>query len=126
MALTKMVNGIPVPLTTSEQSEIEAEWAENDIKAQEQAVLDAETKAKQSKLAAIDTLKVTTAAGNEFDANTASRAAVEAAITYLEINTATEYEWKLADNTKVMISLAEFKEAFSLMCEKQSAIWLGE
>jgi len=80
---------------------------------------------KANKIKAIEILTVTTEAGNVFDANDASRANMNEAITTAITLELTESDWKLADNTIVTVSVDEIREALALGIQAKGAIILG-
>lgn len=79
-----------------------------EIEKQEQARLKAE------KEEALRTLTVTTSNGNTFDANLEARTNMNNAISASKYLGRTEAEWKLADNSVILIQLPELEEASAL------------
>ena len=69
----------------------------------------------------IDTLKVTTSAGNTFDADEVSQSRMARVI--LTMNDNAKVEWIMADNTTANVTKAELLEALALACEEQTALW---
>lgn len=83
-----------------------------------------EAEAKEAKRLALSTLTVTTSNGNTFDGNETARINMTSAIAVADIAGITEKEWKLADNTIKVITLAELKEALLLSIEKVGEVVL--
>ena len=77
---------------------------------------------KQAKDNALATLTVTTANGNTFDADNVARQDMLSAIEASNTFGLTEKEWKLADNTWKIISLAELKEASALAIQAKGVV----
>ena len=71
------------------------------------------------------TLVVTTSNGNTFDGNLDARVNMLSAIQSAELIGKTEEYWKLADNSVVLISLTELKEALALAINKVGEIVTG-
>jgi len=69
---------------------------------------------KQTKVTALQTITVTTSSGNIFDGNESARINMVSVIAVADIAGITEKQWKLADNTVKLITLAELKEALLL------------
>lgn len=90
----------------------------NPAKTEEQ--IQAEAKAtKESSLAII---KVTTKAGNTFDGNDKAINRMMAAIQASAITGITETKWVLADNTDVLVTIEELKEALALSIQEMGKI----
>lgn len=70
--------------------------------------------AAQDKIKSIDTLEVTTAAGNTFDAYPKARQDMSDGIIASETTGQTTTTWRLADNTEVVVGIAELREAHLL------------
>lgn len=66
----------------------------------------------------LQTIKVTTTNGNEFDGNETARNNILSAITSAEFIGKTEEYWKLADNSTVLVQLPELKEALALSIQE--------
>ena len=66
----------------------------------------------------LQTIKVTTTNGNEFDGNETARNNMLSAITSAEFTGKTEEYWKLADNSTVLVQLPELKEALALAIQE--------
>ena len=83
-----------------------------EIAQQEQARLKAEKDYR------LQTIKVTTVNGNEFDGNETARNNMLSAISSAEFIGKTEDYWKLADNSTKLVSLDELKEALALAIQE--------
>ena len=81
--------------------------------------------AKAAKIKALEELTVTTTNGNVFDANSDSITNMLAAVEASTILSTTENSWKLADNSIVVVSLDELKEALAKAIQAKGAIILG-
>ena len=81
--------------------------------------------AKVAKVKALEELTVTTTNGNVFDANSDSITNMLAAVEASTILSTTENSWKLADNSIVVVSLDELKEALAKSIQAKGAIILG-
>jgi hypothetical protein len=68
-------------------------------------------------------IKVTTAAGRTFDGDEVSQGRMTRAITALKAAGQAETTWVLADNTPVVVSVAELEEALILAGLAQTALW---
>jgi hypothetical protein len=84
-----------------------------------------DTEAKQAKIKALNELTVTTTNGNTFDANTEAITNMLSVLQASQILNQTTTNWKLADNTVVMIDSAELQEAHALAIQAKGAIILG-
>ena len=62
----------------------------------------------------LEVLTVTTAAGNVFDANVQARLDISNAIMISDAAGITETVWRLADDSEVLVTVAELKEALML------------
>ena len=80
--------------------------------------------AKSIKVEAILGLVVTTTSGKIFDGDEKSQDRMARAINIATITGLTETQWKLADNSRVMVTLDELKEALALAGQEMSRIWL--
>ena len=74
----------------------------------------------------VNNIKVTTTSGKVFDGNETSQDRMVRAINIASISGQTETQWKLADNTIVMVTLDELKEALMLAGQEMSKIWLEQ
>ena len=72
----------------------------------------------------VSKIAVTTTFGKTFDGDEKSQDRMLRAINIAVIAGQTETEWKLADNTIVMVTLDELKEALTLAGQEMSRIWL--
>jgi hypothetical protein len=79
---------------------------------------------KKSKTEQVAVLTVTTTSGNEYNANEFSQSKLTTAVSVL--GDAETTDWKLADNSWVVVSKEELKEALRLAGEAQTTIWKGE
>jgi len=80
-----------------------------------QAELEAKVQmeAKAERLKQLEVLTVTTTNGNTFDANNQARLDMSNGIQVSEILNVTETVWRMADDTEVLIDVAELKEALA-------------
>lgn len=78
--------------------------------------------AKQAKDAALNAITVITTSGKVFDGNEASITRMLAAIASSEFLGVTVANWKLADNTMVLVTLNEVKEALALAIQRVGEI----
>ena len=69
-------------------------------------------------------MQVIVSSGKIFDGDEKSQDRMLRAINIAVITGQTETEWKLADNTVVMVTLDELKEALALAGQEMSRIWL--
>ena len=81
-----------------------------------------ELKAQRS--AAVEAIKVTTAAGNTFDGDEVSQTRMARAIIGLSTGLAPSVNWVLADNSVIQVTSAELTEALVLAGQAQAAIWV--
>ena len=81
--------------------------------------------AKVAKVKALEELTVTTTNGNVFDANSDSITNMLAAVEASNILSTVENNWKLADNSVIVVSLDELKEALAKSIQAKGAIILG-
>ena len=93
--------------------------------AQEAAEAKAIVEAKVAKVKALEELTVTTTNGNVFDANSDSITNMLAAVEASTILSTVENNWKLADNSVIVVSLDELKEALAKSIQAKGAIILG-
>ena len=78
--------------------------------------------AKQAKIEAVSSIKVTTQSGKTFDGDEVSQDRMSRAVTASEpLDTTT---WILADNTPTTVTREELKEALRLAGEAQTVIWV--
>ena len=80
--------------------------------------------AKRERAAAVNNIKVTTAAGNTFDGDEISQGRMARAIIALSTGLATSIVWVLSDNTVINATSAELTEALVLAGQAQAAIWV--
>lgn len=80
--------------------------------------------AKAARQAAVDAIKVTTAAGNTFDGDETSQTRMARAITVLSTGYAATVPWVLADNTVIQADIAELTEALAKAGAAQAAVWV--
>lgn len=77
---------------------------------------------KQAKADALKSVKVTTAMGNIFDGNEIARGNMTSAILSSEVIGKTEDTWKLADNSELLVTISELKEALALSIQEVGRI----
>ena len=82
--------------------------------------------AKNNKINNVATILVTTISGKVFDGDEKSQDRMVRAIQVAAITGLTETQWKLADNSIVMVTLDELKEALALAGQEMSRIWLEQ
>lgn len=101
-------------ITEAEKDELLAPTAEELAK-------QAEAEAKQAKLEALNSITVEVN-GNTFDGNESARNNMLSAIQSSDFLGVTETEWKMADNSIVLITLDELKQALALSIQAVGAI----
>ena len=79
---------------------------------------------KASRIATVDNIKVTTAAGNTFDGDEVDQARMDRAARLLEAGFAPTVNWVLADNTVIQATAAELIEALALAGAEQARLWV--
>jgi hypothetical protein len=97
----------------------EPEFTEEELLAQAQQT------AKQEKLQALASVKVTTSSGKVFDGRDIDQQRMTSAILSANALNLTQTQWKLADNTIATVSLDELKEALALSIQAVGKIILG-
>jgi len=103
----------------SEGNTPDAEFTDAELLVQAQQV------AKQEKIEALASVKVTTTSGKVFDGRDIDQQRMVAAIMVSSVVNITETQWKLADNTIATISLDELKEALALSIQAIGNIVVG-
>ena len=104
----------------------ESDWS--DVKPCDQSEKDAHAEQqardqfKAERAQAMQSLTVTTQAGNVFNADETSQTRMSRAITIMDDVETTV--WVLADNTPIQATKAELKEALRLAGEAQAALWV--
>lgn len=88
------------------------------------AIVQAREQAKAARAAAVDAIKVTTAAGNTFDGDELSQGRMARAVIALSTGLAPSVTWVLADNTTIQATAAELTEALVLAGQAQASIWV--
>jgi len=78
--------------------------------------------AKAERLKQLEVLTVTTTNGNTFDANNQARLDMSNGIQVSEILNVTETVWRMADDSEVLIQIAELKEALALALTEYARI----
>jgi len=86
------------------------------------ALEQATAQAKADKELALKTLTVTTASGKTFDGDETARGDMLTAITVAGMVGQTDTNWKMADNTIQLVTLAEMQEALMLAIQKKGVI----
>lgn len=79
---------------------------------------------KAERAAAVEAIKVTTAAGNTFDGDETSQGRMARAIIALSTGLAPSILWVLADNSVIQATAVELTEALVLAGQAQAAIWV--
>ena len=89
-----------------------------------EAELEAQAKAelKAIKTYTLNSITVTTTNGNTFDGNETARINMISAILSADSIGKTEETWKLADNTTVLVTLMELKQALALAVQEVGRI----
>ena len=77
---------------------------------------------KEAKNSILGNLIVTTATGNVFDANVQARLDISNAIMISDAVGITETVWRLADDSEVLVTVAELKEALMLALTEYARI----
>jgi hypothetical protein len=80
--------------------------------------------AKAQREVQVAAIKVTTAAGNQFDGDETSQGRMARAIIALSTGLAPSVTWVLADNSVIQATPAELTEALVLAGQAQAAIWV--
>ncbi len=128
--LTKKVNGVEIELTAEEQAAIEAEWAANEVKAAEKAVVQAEIDASLAIDEQIKNATITTSAGNTFKCDKESRSDLLGVISLAQFNGSTEAEFKFLNSSGeksfAFLAMAELIEAGTKIEAKIKQIMKGE
>jgi hypothetical protein len=88
------------------------------------AIVQARIAAKAQREIQVSQIKVTTAAGNEFDGDEVSQGRMARAIIALSTGLAPSVTWVLADNTTIQATPQELTEALVLAGQAQAAIWV--
>ena len=78
--------------------------------------------AKAARAVTVETITVTTAAGNTFDGNEVAQRRMTSAITAM--NDTDTLPWILNDNNVIMVSKAELTEALRLAGMQMASIWI--
>ena len=102
----------------------QADWEQ--FKADEMAgrAIVAREAAKAARAVTVESIKVTTAAGNTFDGDETSQARMSRAILVLSTGAAASVPWVLADNTVIQATAAELTEALALAGAEQARFWV--
>ena len=79
--------------------------------------------AKKLRDAAVAAIKVTVN-GKVFDGDEVAQGRISRAVAAAESAGVSAYQWKLADNSVVAVSLDELKQALALAFQAQSALWV--
>ena len=81
------------------------------------------TKKKAQRQIAVDTLKVTTTSGKEFDGNEDAIRRLTSTLKAADITGLTECVWVLANDEPTPVTKAELEEALALSVQAMGAIW---
>lgn len=79
--------------------------------------------AKSARTAAVAAIKVTTVSGKMFDGDEASQGYMVTAIMTAELSGVTAGLWTLSDNSRVVVTIAELKEALVLAASATNNMW---
>ena len=104
----------------SEGNTPEPEFTEEELAQQELEAKIAEAKAEIARQ--LETLTVTTANGNTFDADNQARLDMQNAITASDFLGVTQTTWRMADDSEVLIELSELKEALALAIQEYARV----
>ena len=81
--------------------------------------------AKAARAIAVANIKVTTAAGNEFDGDEVAQGRMARAVVVMSaLGPTATVNWVLADNTVIQATAAELTEALALAGAAQAALWV--
>lgn len=80
-------------------------------------------KAKIERQATVDTIKVTTTTGKEFDGDEAAQARMSRTIQVAQIANIPSTTWVLANNVPTEVTLQELQEALVLSIQAMGAVW---
>ena len=92
-------------------------------KSDEQIAAVMQAKAKAQRATAVDAIKVTTQAGNEYDGDEVSQGRMARAIIALQATGTPTVKWVLANNVPTDVPVADLVEALALAGGAQAAIW---
>ena len=92
-------------------------------KSDEQIAAVMQAKAKAQRAAAVEGIKVTTQAGNEYDGDEVSQGRMARAIIALQATGTPTVKWVLANNVPTDVPVADIVEALALAGGAQAAIW---
>lgn len=87
------------------------------------AAVQAREAAKQARTAAVEAITVTTTTGKVFDGNPQALQNLTSAYVVGTANNIAATQWTLADNSRVLVTLAEIKEAMTLSGLEISLLW---
>lgn len=90
----------------------------------EDAAKQAHEQWKRGRTAAVEAIRVTTAAGNTFDGDEESQGRMARAILGLESVPNATVTWVLADNSEIQATPAELREALALAGAEQARLWV--
>jgi len=127
-SVTRLADGACIPFADGNRDYEEyKQWLlEGNIPEPEftQAELEAKVQmeAKAERLKKLEVLTVTTTNGNTFDANNQARLDMSNGIQVSEILNVTQTVWRMADDTEVLIQIAELKEALALALTEYARI----
>ena len=79
---------------------------------------------KAERATAVESIKVTTTAGNTFDGDEISQTRMARAIIALQATGTPSVTWVLSDNSAIQASAAELNEALALAGAAQAAVWV--
>ena len=88
------------------------------------AVVPSRDEMKEMRQRKVDSIKVTTGAGNTFDGDEISQGRMARAIIALQATGTPTVAWVLANNTAIQATAAELTEALALAGTAQAAIWV--
>lgn len=81
---------------------------------------------KVARQTAVDAIKVTTTSGLVFDGNEVSQGRMARRIVALQAAQLSVTAWVLADNSEVVVTLAELQEALLLAGDMQTRLWVAD
>jgi len=127
-SVTRLADGASIPFANGNRDYEEyKQWlSEGNTPEPEftQAELEAKVQmeAKAERLKQLEVLTVTTTNGNTFDANNQARLDMSNGIQVSEILNVTQTVWRMANDTEVLIQIAELKEALALALTEYARI----
>lgn len=113
----------PPQVPTGKRARWVGEWVFEDAPQEDVQAL-ARQAAKEARDAAVASIVVTTAAGNQFDGDEVSQGRMARAIIALQATGTPSVNWVLHDNSVIQATATELTEALALAGAAQAAIWV--